>query len=72
MFTHLVGDTKLKTVQGVVTKFCSDYGFIDHLIYFRSDVVTGGVIPKVGQKVIAIVEEDKISHELKAIKVRLI
>ncbi|ELK18440.1 Putative helicase Mov10l1 [Pteropus alecto] len=62
-------DTNLKTVQGVVTKFCSDYGFIDHLIYFSSDVVTDGVIPKVGQKVTAIVEEDKISHELKAIKV---
>ncbi|EPY74179.1 hypothetical protein CB1_002232001 [Camelus ferus] len=66
----LEGDTKLKTVQGVVTKFCSDYGLIDELIYFSSDVVTGNVLLKVGQKVTAVVEEDKTSHGLKVIKVR--
>ncbi|XP_019490247.1 PREDICTED: cancer/testis antigen 55 [Hipposideros armiger] len=65
----LEGDTILKTVQGVVTKFCNNYGFIDELIYFSGDVVTGGVLLKVGQRVTAIVEEDTISHELKAIKV---
>ncbi|XP_010948304.1 cancer/testis antigen 55 [Camelus dromedarius] len=65
----LEGDTKLKTVQGVVTKFCSDYGLIDELIYFSSDVVTGNVLLKVGQKVTAVVEEDKTSHGLKVIKV---
>ncbi|XP_004443845.1 PREDICTED: cancer/testis antigen 55 [Ceratotherium simum simum] len=65
----LEGDTRLETVQGVVTKFCSDYGLIDELIYFSSDVVTGNVLLKVGQKVTAVVEEDKTSHGLKAIKV---
>ncbi|KAF6389851.1 cancer/testis antigen 55 [Rhinolophus ferrumequinum] len=65
----LEGDTMLKTVQGVVTKFCNDYGFINELIYFSGDVVTGGVLLKVGQRVTAIVEEDQISQELKAIKV---
>ncbi|XP_040121212.1 cancer/testis antigen 55 [Oryx dammah] len=65
----LEGHTKSKTVQGVVTKFCSNYGLIDELIYFSSDVVTGNVLLKVGQKVTAVVEENKTSHGLKAIKV---
>ncbi|XP_014447983.2 cancer/testis antigen 55-like [Tupaia chinensis] len=65
----LQGDTKLKTVQGVVTSFCSDYGLINESIHFKSDVVTGNTPLKVGQKVTAIVEEDEISHGLKAIKV---
>ncbi|XP_023983844.2 cancer/testis antigen 55 [Physeter macrocephalus] len=65
----LEGDTKLKTVQGVVTKFCSDYGLINELIYFSSDVVTGNGLLKVGQKVTAVVKEDKTSHGLKAIRV---
>uniref|UniRef100_A0A9L0TQX0 S1-like RNA binding domain-containing protein n=1 Tax=Equus caballus TaxID=9796 RepID=A0A9L0TQX0_HORSE len=62
-------DTRFKTVQGVVTKLCDDYGLIDELIYFSSDVVTGSVPLKVGQKVTAVVEEDETSHGLKAIKV---
>ena len=70
IFTHLLGHTKSKTVQGVVTKFCSNYGLIDELIYFSSDVVTGNVLLKVGQKVTAVVEENETSHGLKAIKVR--
>ncbi|KAM9669090.1 cancer/testis antigen 55 [Dama dama] len=65
----LEGHTKSKTVQGVVTKFCSNYGLIDELIYFSSDVVTGNVLLKVGQKVTAVVEENETSHGLKAIKV---
>ncbi|XP_044619747.2 cancer/testis antigen 55 isoform X1 [Equus asinus] len=69
LFTHLLDDTRFKTVQGVVTKFCNDYGLIDELIYFSSDVVTSSVPLKVGQKVTAVVEEDETSHGLKAIKV---
>uniref|UniRef100_A0A8C5K0Y1 RNA helicase Mov10l1 n=1 Tax=Jaculus jaculus TaxID=51337 RepID=A0A8C5K0Y1_JACJA len=63
------GDTRLKTVQGVVTRYCSDYGMIDDLIYFSNDVVTSKVLLNVGQEVIAIVEENKVSNGLKAIRV---
>ncbi|XP_004416361.1 PREDICTED: putative helicase Mov10l1-like [Odobenus rosmarus divergens] len=63
----LEGGTRLKTVQGVVTKICSDYGLIDELIYFSSDVVTSNVSLKVGQEVNVIVGEDK-TYGLKAIK----
>uniref|UniRef100_A0A452J147 RNA helicase n=1 Tax=Gopherus agassizii TaxID=38772 RepID=A0A452J147_9SAUR len=62
----------LKTVQGVVTRFCHDYGMIDDLICFTSDAVMGGVPLNVGQKVIAIVEEDKTSNGLKAIRVEAV
>ncbi|VTJ90817.1 Hypothetical predicted protein, partial [Marmota monax] len=62
-------DTRHKTVQGVVTKFCSDYGWIDESIYYFSTDVTENILPvKAGQKVTAVVEEDKTSHGLKAIK----
>ncbi|OWK03837.1 hypothetical protein Celaphus_00013635 [Cervus elaphus hippelaphus] len=62
------GDTRLKTVQGVVTRYCSDYGMIDDLIYFSNEAVTSKVLLNVGQEVIAVVEENKVSNGLKAIR----
>ncbi|XP_023983184.1 RNA helicase Mov10l1 [Physeter macrocephalus] len=66
------GDTKLKTVQGVVTRYCSDYGMIDDLIYFSNEALTSKVLLNVGQEVIAVVEENKVSNGLKAIRVEAI
>ncbi|KAK7810041.1 hypothetical protein U0070_006240 [Myodes glareolus] len=68
----LEGDTRLKTVQGVVTRYCSDYGMIDDLIYFSNDAVTSKVLLNVGQEVIAVVEENKVSNGLKAIRVEAV
>ncbi|XP_077663976.1 RNA helicase Mov10l1 [Eretmochelys imbricata] len=65
-------DKELKTVQGVVTRFCHDYGMIDDLICFTSDAVMSGVPLNVGQKVLAIAEEDKTSNGLKAIRVEAV
>ncbi|XP_077025339.1 RNA helicase Mov10l1 isoform X2 [Tamandua tetradactyla] len=62
------GETKLKTVQGIVTRYCSDYGMIDDLIYFSNEAVTSKVLLNVGQEVVAVVEENKVSHGLKAIR----
>ncbi|NXE51720.1 M10L1 helicase, partial [Casuarius casuarius] len=66
------GDKELKTVQGVVTRFCHDYGMIDDLIIFTNDAIVNNVLLTVGQKVIATVEEDKISSGLKAIRVEAV
>ncbi|XP_029061582.1 RNA helicase Mov10l1 [Monodon monoceros] len=66
------GDTKLKTVQGVVTRYCSDYGMIDDLIYFSNEALTSKVLLNVGQEVIAVVEENKVSNGLKAIRVEAV
>ncbi|KFR11161.1 Putative helicase Mov10l1, partial [Opisthocomus hoazin] len=63
------GDKELKTVQGVVTRLCYDYGMIDDMIIFTKDVVTKNVPLTVGQEVTATVEDDKTSGGLKAIKV---
>uniref|UniRef100_A0A4X2JP62 RNA helicase n=1 Tax=Vombatus ursinus TaxID=29139 RepID=A0A4X2JP62_VOMUR len=71
-WSFLLCTTKLKTVQGVVTRYCSDYGMIDDLVCFTSDVVTSSVPLNVGQEVTAIVEEDKISSGLKAIRVEAV
>ncbi|NWI13652.1 M10L1 helicase, partial [Crypturellus soui] len=65
-------DKELKIVEGVVTRFCHDYGMIDDLIIFTNDAVVNGVMLTVGQKVIATVEEDKISSGLKAIRVEAV
>ncbi|XP_025909609.1 RNA helicase Mov10l1 [Nothoprocta perdicaria] len=66
------GDKEIKIVEGVVTRFCHDYGMIDDLIIFTNDAVVNGVMLTVGQKVIATVEEDKISSGLKAIRVEAV
>ncbi|XP_023443066.2 RNA helicase Mov10l1 [Dasypus novemcinctus] len=68
----LEGETKLKTVQGVVTRYCSDYGMIDDLIYFSNEAVTSKVLLNVGQEVIAIVEENRVSNGLKAVRVEAV
>ncbi|XP_070611484.1 RNA helicase Mov10l1 isoform X2 [Erythrolamprus reginae] len=62
----------MKTVEGVITRFCLDYGMIDDLIYFNQDVVMRGVPLQVGQRVLAHVEENKISHGLRAVRVERI
>ncbi|NXQ91166.1 M10L1 helicase, partial [Nyctibius grandis] len=64
-----LGDKELKTVQGVVTRFCHDYGMIDDMIIFTKDAVTKNMLLMVGQEVTATVEEDKTSGGLKAIRV---
>ncbi|KAJ7397841.1 RNA helicase Mov10l1 [Pitangus sulphuratus] len=63
------GDQELKTVQGVVTRLCHDYGMIDDMIVFTKDVVTENMLLAIGQEVIATVEEDQTSGGLKAIRV---
>ncbi|XP_055108833.2 RNA helicase Mov10l1 isoform X8 [Symphalangus syndactylus] len=45
---------------------------IDDLIYFSSDAVTSRVLLNVGQEVIAVVEENKVSNGLKAIRVEAV
>ncbi|XP_010154711.1 PREDICTED: putative helicase Mov10l1, partial [Eurypyga helias] len=62
-------DKQVKTVQGVVTRFCHDYGMIDDMIVFTKDAVTKNMLLAVGQEVTATVEEDKTSGGLKAIRV---
>lgn len=64
------GGKELKTVRGVVTRFCYDYGMIDDMIIFTKDAVKTVVPLTVGQEVTAAVEEDKTSGGLKAIRVR--
>uniref|UniRef100_A0A8C6VHW1 Mov10 like RNA helicase 1 n=1 Tax=Naja naja TaxID=35670 RepID=A0A8C6VHW1_NAJNA len=64
--------TEIKTVEGVITRFCLDYGMIDDLICFTKDAVMRSVPLQVGQRVIAYVEEDKISHGLRAVRVESI
>ncbi|CAO2601293.1 RNA helicase Mov10l1 [Lemmus lemmus] len=45
---------------------------IDDLIYFSNDAVTSKVLLNVGQEVIAVVEENKVSNGLKAIRVEAV
>lgn len=63
------GDKELKTVRGVVTRFCNDYGMINDLIVFTEHAVVNNMPLAVGQEVIATVEEDKISNGFRAVKV---
>ncbi|KAM6290363.1 RNA helicase Mov10l1 [Porphyrio hochstetteri] len=66
------GDTEIQTVQGVVTRFCHDYGMIDDMITFTRDAVTKHMLLTVGQEVTAIVEKDKTSGGLRAIRVNAV
>ncbi|KAM4818478.1 cancer/testis antigen 55-like [Thomomys bottae] len=61
--------TKLKTVQGVVTKAFDNHGWIDESIFFSNENVTGDLPLRIGQKVLALVEENETSLGWKAVKV---
>ncbi|XP_040599832.1 cancer/testis antigen 55-like [Mesocricetus auratus] len=63
-------NSKLKSIQGIVTHLCTDYGWINETIFFNTEVVCGTVPVDIGTNVIALVEENEISHVLKAIKVK--
>ncbi|GAB1302780.1 hypothetical protein APTSU1_001801900 [Apodemus speciosus] len=67
--THLEGEPNTKVVKGTVTSCGNDYGWIEDCVFFRKDAVIGTMPLHVGDKVLAFVEEDPISHELKATEV---
>ncbi|XP_069895024.1 cancer/testis antigen 55-like [Dipodomys merriami] len=60
---------KVKAVKGVVTRVFNDHGWIDESIFFSKEDVTGNVPLHIGQKVIALVEEDETGRGWKTIKV---
>ncbi|XP_012814717.2 RNA helicase Mov10l1 isoform X1 [Xenopus tropicalis] len=62
----------IRNMDGVVTRFCNDYGMINDQVYFTSDAVIGREPLSVGQKVNVAYEEDKTSGGLRAIMVHVI
>ncbi|XP_032201725.1 RNA helicase Mov10l1 isoform X3 [Mustela erminea] len=66
------GEPKLKSVRGVVTRYCGDYGMIDDLVYFSSDAVASKALLDVGQEVTAVVQEDRVSRGLRAVRVEAV
>ncbi|XP_052605870.1 cancer/testis antigen 55-like [Peromyscus californicus insignis] len=64
--------SNLKSVRGIVTHLCTDYGWINESIFFNPDMVCGNVPVNVGMSVIALVEEDETTHALKTIKVKAV
>uniref|UniRef100_A0A8C7EKS7 RNA helicase n=1 Tax=Neovison vison TaxID=452646 RepID=A0A8C7EKS7_NEOVI len=65
-------DPKPKTVRGVVTRYCGDYGMIDDRVYFSGDAVASRALLDVGQEVVAVVQEDRVSRGLKAVRVEAV
>ncbi|XP_075713319.1 RNA helicase Mov10l1 isoform X2 [Rhinoderma darwinii] len=61
----------IRETEGVITRFCNDYGMINDQIYFTQDVVIGREPLSIGQKVNVSYEEDKTSGGWKAIKVQI-
>nr|BAE37518.1 unnamed protein product [Mus musculus] len=66
---YLPGELNTKIVMGTVTSFGNDYGWIEDCIFFSSDAIIGSIPLRTGDKVLAFVEEDPLSHELKATEV---
>ncbi|XP_038956119.1 cancer/testis antigen 55-like [Rattus norvegicus] len=64
-------NTRLKSIQGVVTSLCNYYGWINDSILFNMEVISDNVPLKIGTNVLALVEQDEITHTLKAIKVKV-
>ncbi|MEE6521998.1 hypothetical protein FKM82_020386 [Ascaphus truei] len=60
----------VRNMDGVVTRFCNDYGLINDQVYFTSDCVVGREPLNIGQKVNVSFEEDNTSGGWRAIMVR--
>ncbi|XP_016819323.2 cancer/testis antigen 55-like isoform X1 [Cricetulus griseus] len=66
---QLEGEPNTKIVKGIVTSCGNDYGWIEDCVFFSTDVVIGPLPLQAGDKVLAFVEEDPLSHDLKATEV---
>ncbi|XP_051034565.1 cancer/testis antigen 55-like [Phodopus roborovskii] len=66
---QLEGEPNTKIVKGTVTSCGNDYGWIENCVFFSTDVVIGPVPLQAGDQVLAFVEEDPLSHDLKATEV---
>uniref|UniRef100_A0A8C5MKA9 RNA helicase n=1 Tax=Leptobrachium leishanense TaxID=445787 RepID=A0A8C5MKA9_9ANUR len=64
--------SSVQYMDGVVTRFCDDYGMINDQIYFTNDVVIGREPLNIGQKVNVAYEEDTISGGSRALQVQII
>ncbi|XP_050997869.1 cancer/testis antigen 55-like [Acomys russatus] len=64
-------NTKLKSIEGVVTTLCNGHGWINESIFFSTNEVSDKAPVSVGGSVTALVEEDDITNTLKAIKVKV-
>ncbi|XP_059106757.1 cancer/testis antigen 55-like [Peromyscus eremicus] len=65
-------NSNLKSVRGIVTYLCTDYGWINESIFFNTDMLCGNVPLNIGTSVIALVEENETTHIQKAIKVKTV
>ncbi|XP_052026304.1 cancer/testis antigen 55-like [Apodemus sylvaticus] len=63
-------NSKFKSVQGVVTSLCMDYGWINETILFNMDVISDNTPLQIGTNVLALVGENQRTHIPKAIKVK--
>ncbi|XP_052026525.1 cancer/testis antigen 55-like [Apodemus sylvaticus] len=63
-------NSKFKSVQGVVTSLCMDYGWINESIFFKTEAITDDGPLDIGSNVLAFVEKDELTHILKAITVK--
>lgn len=52
-----------------MTSCGDDCGWIEEEVYFSTHNVADSLVLQVGDKVLALVEEDPVSHDLKAIEV---
>ncbi|XP_034341897.2 cancer/testis antigen 55-like [Arvicanthis niloticus] len=67
---HHIDNSKFKSIQGVVTSLCNDYGWINETIFFNTDVISDNVLLNIGTNVLALVEKKPRNHIFKAIKVK--
>ncbi|XP_040600568.1 cancer/testis antigen 55-like [Mesocricetus auratus] len=66
---HEEGDPNTKIVKATVTSCDSECGWIENCVFFSSDVVIGHMPLRAGDEVLAFVEEDPLSLQLKATQV---
>ncbi|XP_053575160.1 RNA helicase Mov10l1 [Bombina bombina] len=66
------GILEYQSLNGVVTRFCNEYGLINDNIYFTNDDVVGGEPLSIGQKVNVVFKEDRTSGGLRALMVNCI
>nr|XP_034341905.1 cancer/testis antigen 55-like [Arvicanthis niloticus] len=67
---HHIDNSKFKSIQGVVTSLCNDYGWINETIFFNMNLISDNMPLNIGTNVLALVEENPRNHIFKAIKVK--
>jgi hypothetical protein len=59
LFICVVDNSRLKSIQGAMSSLCNDYGWINELVFFNTDVLSDNMHLNIRTNILALVKKMK-------------